>query len=64
MCIFNKEWWTDVGIRAIKTMAETALGLIGTDTIGIMDVNWYGIASACAMAGITTILFNISKIKG
>lgn len=63
MCIFNKEWWIDVGIRVIKTVSETALALIGTDTVGIMDVNWYGIISACTMAGIATILFNLSKIK-
>ena len=62
MCIFTKSWWVDVGIRAIKTMAETALGLIGTNYVGITDVDWIGVGSACLLAGVVTLLFNIKNI--
>ena len=62
MCIFTKDWWTDVGIRAIKTMAETAVALIGTNTIGITEVDWVGVGSACLLSGIVTILINIKNI--
>lgn len=49
-------WLKAAGVRTIKTMAETALALIGTNTIGITDVNWVGVASACALSGVVTVL--------
>lgn len=48
-------------IRTVKTMAETAIAIIGTNTFGITDVDWLGVLSACALAGVTTIL---TCIKG
>lgn len=44
------------GIRTIKTMAETALALIGTNTIGITEVDWIGVISACLLSGVVTVL--------
>lgn len=58
-----KEWLKKVGIKAIKTMAETALAVIGTNTFGITEVDWLGLLSACALSGVVTILFNIKSIK-
>ena len=58
-----KNWLKNVGIRTIKTMAETAIAVIGTNTVGITDVNWIGVLSACALSGIVTILFNIKSIE-
>ena len=40
-----KKWLKDVGIRTIKTMSETALSVIGTNAVGITDVNWLGLGS-------------------
>lgn len=48
-------------IRTVKTMAETALALIGTNTIGITEVDWIGVGSACLLSGVITIL---TCIKG
>jgi hypothetical protein len=42
-------------------MAETALALIGTNTIGVTEVDWVGVLSACALAAIITVL---TCIKG
>ena len=56
-------WLKIVGIKTLKTMAETALAVIGTNTIGITDVDWLGLLSACALSGVVTILFNIKSIK-
>ena len=43
----NKEyilnWVNAAGVRALKTMAETALAVIGTNAVGITDVNWVGL---------------------
>jgi hypothetical protein len=49
-------WIKAAGIRTIKTMAETALAIIGTNTIGITEVDWVGVLSACALSGVITIL--------
>ena len=56
------DWLKSVSIRTIKTMAETALAVIGTNTIGITEVDWLGLLSACALSGVVTILFNIKSI--
>ena len=58
-----KKWFKSLGIKTIKTMAETALAVIGTNTIGITDVDWLGVLSACALSGLVTILFNIKSIE-
>ena len=50
------KWLKAAGIRTIKTMAETALALIGTNTIGITDVDRIGVGSACLLSGIVTML--------
>lgn len=57
-----KKWLIDVGIRTIKTMAETAIAVIGTNAVGITDVDWLGVLSAMALSGVVTILFNIKAI--
>lgn len=55
------KWLKAAGVRTVKTMAETALAIIGTNTFGITDVNWLGVLSACALSGVITIL---TCIKG
>ena len=57
-----KQWLKNAGIRTIKTMAETALAVIGTNAVGITDVNWVGVGSAVLLSGVVTILFNIKSI--
>lgn len=58
-----KKWLKEVSIKTVKTMAETALAVIGTNTVGITEVDWLGLLSACALSGVATILFNIKSIK-
>ena len=57
-----KQWLKKVGIRTIKTMAETAIAVIGTNAVGITDVDWVGVGSAVLLSGVVTILFNIKSI--
>lgn len=62
-----KKWVKATSIRTIKTMAEMAIALIGTNAIGITDVDWLGVLSGCALAGILTILTCIKglpEVKG
>ena len=56
-------WLKKVGIRTVKTMAETAIAVIGTNAIGLTDVDWLGVGSAVLLSGIVTILFNIKNIQ-
>ena len=58
-----KKWLKSLGIKTVKTMAETALAVSGTNTIGITEVDWVGVGSAVLLSGIVTILFNIKSIK-
>ena len=51
----NAKWWKAAGIRAIKTVAQTAVATIGTSMI-LSDVNWIAVASASALAGILSLL--------
>ena len=57
-----KKWLIDVVKRTLKTMAETAIAMIGTNTVGITDVDWLGVGSAMLLSGVVTILFNIKMI--
>ena len=52
----TKKWIKAAAVRTVKTMAETAIALIGTNTIGITDVDWLGLLSACALSGVVTML--------
>ena len=54
-------WLKAAGVRTVKTMAETAIALIGTNAIGITDVDWLGVGSACLLSGVVTVL---TCIKG
>ena len=56
------KWLKSVAIKTIKTMAETAIAVIGTNAVGITDVDWIGVGSAVLLSGIVTILFNIKSI--
>lgn len=53
-----KEWIHAAGIRAIKTVAQTALGLMSSAVI-LGDVDWVLVLSASAMAGIYSMLTSI-----
>lgn len=57
----TKKWFKAAAVRTVKTMAEIAISLIGTNTIGITDVDWVGLLSACALSGVVTVL---TCIKG
>ena len=58
-----KKWLKKTGIKTLKTMAEIAIAMIGTNAIGVTDVDWLGVGSAVLLSGIVTILFNIQNIE-
>ena len=62
MKIISKKWLKAAGIRAIKTVAQTAVALIGTNAIGITEVDWLAVLSASALAGVVSLLTSIAGL--
>ena len=57
----NEKWCKAAAIRAIKTVAQTAVATIGTSMI-LSEVNWVAVASASALAGILSLLTSVAGL--
>ena len=55
----TKKWLKAAGIRAVKTVAQTAIATIGTTAL-ITEVNWVQVLSASALAGVLSLLTSIA----
>lgn len=56
-----KDWIKCAGIRAIKTIAQTAIALISVGTV-MSDIDWKMVASASLLAGILSLLTSIAGL--
>lgn len=56
-----KKWFKAAGIRAVKTMAQTALSLISVGAV-MSDINWMMVGSASLVAGIYSMLTSIAGL--
>ena len=56
-----KAWWKAAGIRAIKTLAQTAVGCIGAAG-ALGDVNWPMVASAAVLAAVVSLLTSVAGL--
>ena len=59
--IFTLEWLKAAGIRALKTVAQTAIATIGTTAL-MNEVNWIVVGSASLLAGILSMLTSIAGL--
>ena len=59
--MFTKKWFKAAGVRAIKTMAQTAVGVIGSSAI-ISEVDWRVVVSASILAGVVSLLTSVAGL--
>ena len=56
-----KTWFKAAGIRAVKTIAQTAVATIGTSAV-LGDVNWVAVVSASVLAGGLSLLTSVAGL--
>ena len=56
-----KKWFHAAGIRVLKTVAQTAIGVIGASAV-ISEVNWLTVLSASLLAGLISLLTSVAGL--
>lgn len=56
-----KKWFKAASVRAIKTMAQTAIAMIGT-AVALDEVNWVAVVSATILAGLLSLLTSVAGL--
>ena len=57
----SAKWWKAAGVRAIKTVAQTAVATIGSSAV-LSAVDWRVVASASVLAGILSLLTSVAGL--
>lgn len=57
----NVQWFKAAGVRALKTIAQTAIATIGTSAV-MSAVDWKAVASASLLAGILSLLTSMAGL--
>ena len=57
----NKKWWKAAGIRAVKTVAQTAVAMLPVSVM-VTEVNWLMVAGTAALAGIASLLTSVAGL--
>ena len=65
-CVFKdsvntRKWMVNAGIRAVKTMAQTAVAVMGTSTV-LSAIDWRMVLSSAIVAGIVSILTSVADL--
>ena len=58
----TRVWVRAALIRALKTMAQAAIGVLGTGAIGLMQADWMNVLSVALMGGVLSLLTSIAGI--
>lgn len=59
--VLSKEWWIAAGIRAVKTLAQTAVATIGS-AIALSSVDWKLVLSASILSGLLSLLTSVAGL--
>jgi hypothetical protein len=59
--ITSKQWWYAAGIRALKTLAQTAAAAISTTAL-LSEIDWVVVGSASALAAILSLLTSLAGL--
>ena len=57
----NQKWWKAAGVRAVKTMAQTAIASIGA-AAALSAVQWPVVASASVLSGVLSLLTSVAGL--
>ena len=57
----TKKWWKAAGVRAVKTMAQTAVATIGAAAV-LSAVEWPVVVSASVLAGVLSLLTSVAGL--
>lgn len=56
------KWLKAAGVRAVKTFAQTAVGMLGGEMVGVMDVDWMAVLSVSAVAALASLLTSVAGL--
>lgn len=56
------KWLKAAGVRAVKTVAQTAVGMLSGEMLGVMEVDWLAVASVSAVAGVVSLLTSVAGL--
>lgn len=59
--VFTKEWFHAALVRSLKTVAQTAVAIIGT-SVAMGDVDWLKVGSAALLAGVLSLLTSVAGL--
>ncbi len=59
MSEYMRNWLKAAGVRALKTVAQTALAMLNGELMGVLEVDWLAILSVAATAGIASLLTSV-----
>lgn len=57
----NAKWWKAAGVRAVRTLAQAAIGTIGASVL-ITEVDWRVVVSASALAAVLSLLTSLAGL--
>lgn len=61
MFLSNPTFWIAAVERAVKTFAQTAVGILSAEAVGLFDADWAGVLSAAGMATVISVLTSIGS---
>jgi len=57
-----KAWLRAALIRAVRTVSQTAVGMLSGGAVGVLEADWVAVASVSAMAGVVSLLTSLAGL--